>query len=55
MDAMGVWKIAAGGSRFPDARPRSARTSVESVIEAVTARTAPISLVAAPDMIAPVR
>ena len=42
------------GRRFPNMSPISVSTSVEIVIEAVTALTAPISLVAAPEMIAPV-
>ena len=50
----GIWKSVASGGGFVNARPVSARTSVEIVIEAVTALTAPISLVAAPEMIAPV-
>src|ERR1700677_1515962 len=43
-----------GERRIEDAQPASASRSVEIVIEAVTALTAPISLVAAPEMIAPV-
>ena len=52
--ASGIWKTAASGGSFPNTSPTSASARVESVIEAVTARTAPISLVAAPEMIAPV-
>ena len=44
----------AGGGSIPNMSPISASTSVEIVKDAVTALTAPISLVAAPEMIAPV-
>src|SRR6202453_3114771 len=52
MGARGIWNSAASGGDFPKAKPASASTSVEIAIEAVTALTAPISLVAAPEMIA---
>jgi hypothetical protein len=54
MGATGIWKSVASGGDFPKAKPASASTSVEIVIEAVTALTAPISLVAGPEMIVPV-